>query len=289
MEAVDHEAHGHAAEDGRHVNQQDRRRRREGPGVQGRACESRQVDCSRRLSACVALKLRSEPLTRQEITSSLDDIAELIYKERLETPEPQIPRPRAGGAGAHGDPRLDEPDERRRDGEQDARPDAERRAVAVAVEQGLQEQRQDDAGEPVAGPHESVGEAAARDEPLVDEQHARRVGDGPADGVQDALRGDQPTHCCRVRRGHQRRAHDQQAQHGYVARPLGEDAARPQDERAQQVHQSHGTGTDDGNVRVASKGRRRGVIVLEDTKGERKTLITTVQLLEIHTSQAESD
>ncbi len=88
-------------------------------------------------------------------------------------------------------PRLNEVEEWSGKEEQGDGPYPQCGTEAIGVEQPLHDQRQDNAGETSASPHDAIGEALAFVEPFVDEHDARGVGETSSDSIDHALGDDQ--------------------------------------------------------------------------------------------------
>lgn len=180
-------------------------------------------------------RIRGQIDARQEEAQPLDGVGNLMQHKRLCQRKPQLEGldVRRGGARQPG---LDEEGERHGQDEQRDGPDAQRRAEAVLAQEDLEDQGQREAGQPRARPHDAVGEALAPGEPLVHVQQARAVGDGAADGVEDALRDDEVADVLGEGAGRQRDAHEHEAQHGRPPAEPGVHSLDAHDEGDVEVH-----------------------------------------------------
>ena len=88
-------------------------------------------------------------------------------------------------------PRLNEPDQRRRQDEHGESPYPQRGSESVMVEKVFEEERDCKTAEPSTRPHHSVGKSLAFDEPFIHVEHTGAVADGAADGIEDSLSEDE--------------------------------------------------------------------------------------------------
>lgn len=220
VEVVRQRPHGRAPDGRGHVDQQQRQRGREAGGTDGP-------------------RIRRQVHAREEEAQPLDDVLQLVQQKGAGEGEAQLEGldVRRGGARQA---RAYEKGQRHGDEEERHGPDAQRGAEAVPLQKVLEEERQRDAGEPGAGPHDAVGEALAPGEPLVHVQDAGAVGDGAAERVEDALREDEVAG--RLGEGARREgeAHEEQAQHGCPAREAGVHALEAHQQRNVEVHDALG-------------------------------------------------
>lgn len=136
------------------------------------------------------------------------------------------------------EPRLDEEDERNNEDEQSYGPDAQSRPEAILVKEELQQQRQGKASQASAGPHDAVGQPLALDEPLVHVHDAGAVGDGAADGKEDALGDDEVCRGLGEGARSDGTAHDGQACKGGPATHARVHSQKTHDDRSVEVHDS---------------------------------------------------
>ncbi len=108
-------------------------------------------------------------------------------------------------------------------------------------------------------------------EPLIHVHDARRIAHGPTNGIDDSLGGHQMRSGGGEGAQTQSETHEDQTGSCEISPRPRPSQHNCKDDGKINVHDSHGAGTDDGNVSGAFEGCVGAVVILEDSEGERET------------------